>query len=489
MMTTTSMRLISFILLSTTRRSLEASSNESEIKSFEISDEDRLFEELFVRRRYNNLTRPTKHGNETVSLQLALFLLQINVDQISEIFQTSLCLNMVWYDLRLTWNASDYGGIDRISVPRKKIWTPDIILYNNVEHWKDLPDSNAVIFEDGRCWWFPKDKFYSSCPIDVTFFPFDEQVCNMTFETWSYVRSQLNLTLFENDREIVSVESVIRNDSSQSTIIWNDFEDNSEWEIVRIIAESNIENTFYDYGRVKFSFQLRRLTLFYGFNLILPSNLISILTVTTYLLPIESAERIGLAMTTMLAMVVFQLMVADRVPPTSDCLPLIGVYFGCILVIMAFAITSMVIASNIYNKTSVVIPFWARHYICNRLSHLMRMRRPTGKELRVRKKRRTFTNEDINDVETKPTIDDADEDPVRKSSSSCSLELVKREGATTETKISEENKNKNEDEDVNWKYVALVIDRLSFIICIIALFLSSIVFYACAAFARYHSDF
>ena len=35
-----------------------------------------------------------------------------------------------WEDFRLAWDKEDYGGIDKIYLPIKKIWVPDVDLYN-----------------------------------------------------------------------------------------------------------------------------------------------------------------------------------------------------------------------------------------------------------------------------------------------------------------------------------------------------------------------
>ena len=35
-----------------------------------------------------------------------------------------------WFDEYLTWNASEYGGVDTIRVPADKIWTPDLFISN-----------------------------------------------------------------------------------------------------------------------------------------------------------------------------------------------------------------------------------------------------------------------------------------------------------------------------------------------------------------------
>ena len=35
-----------------------------------------------------------------------------------------------WWDYKLGWNKSDYGGIESIRLSPNNIWTPDILLYN-----------------------------------------------------------------------------------------------------------------------------------------------------------------------------------------------------------------------------------------------------------------------------------------------------------------------------------------------------------------------
>ena len=35
-----------------------------------------------------------------------------------------------WMDPRLTWNVSEFDGLDAIYIPMDKMWTPDVSLYN-----------------------------------------------------------------------------------------------------------------------------------------------------------------------------------------------------------------------------------------------------------------------------------------------------------------------------------------------------------------------
>jgi len=57
------------------------------------------------------------------------------------------------------------------------------------------PQSNYVtIYNDSSCEWNPRfDLSVTHCPVDVTWFPFDEQTCDLIFESWVLEDSVLNL--------------------------------------------------------------------------------------------------------------------------------------------------------------------------------------------------------------------------------------------------------------------------------------------------------
>ena len=58
------------------------------------------------------------------------------------------------------------------------------------------PQSNFVrVYHDGTCVWWPLfEQSVSHCSIDVTWFPFDDQRCNLSFESWKYNNETLNIT-------------------------------------------------------------------------------------------------------------------------------------------------------------------------------------------------------------------------------------------------------------------------------------------------------
>ena len=46
--------------------------------------------------------------------------------------------------------------------------------------------SKAMVRHDGNVFWPPPAKLRSSCKIDITYFPFDDQCCSMKFGSWAY---------------------------------------------------------------------------------------------------------------------------------------------------------------------------------------------------------------------------------------------------------------------------------------------------------------
>lgn len=108
----------------------------------------------------------------------------------------------------------------------------------------------------------------------------------------------------------------------------SDFVENVEWECHGMPATKNI--IMYGccadpYPDITYTVLLQRRSSFYIFNLLLPCFLISFLAPLGFYLPADSGEKVSLGVTVLLALTVFQLMVAESMPP-SESVPLIG---GC----------------------------------------------------------------------------------------------------------------------------------------------------------------
>ena len=49
-----------------------------------------------------------------------------------------------------------------------------------------LHESMAVVSSDGTVLWIPASRLESSCSLDLSKFPFDEQECILRFGSWTY---------------------------------------------------------------------------------------------------------------------------------------------------------------------------------------------------------------------------------------------------------------------------------------------------------------
>ena len=47
-------------------------------------------------------------------------------------------------------------------------------------------NSKAMVSHDGNVFWPPPTKLRSTCPVDVTYFPFDDQTCVLKLGSWTY---------------------------------------------------------------------------------------------------------------------------------------------------------------------------------------------------------------------------------------------------------------------------------------------------------------
>ena len=60
--------------------------------------------------------------------------------------------------------------------------------------YQDYSEFRAVLYPSGTVKWEPGGVFKTMCTIDITYYPFDEQRCELIFGAWSYYTSKMNLT-------------------------------------------------------------------------------------------------------------------------------------------------------------------------------------------------------------------------------------------------------------------------------------------------------
>ncbi|KAL3289864.1 hypothetical protein HHI36_023255 [Cryptolaemus montrouzieri] len=190
----------------------------------------------------------------------------------------------------------------------------------------------------------------------------------MKFGSWTYDGNQIDLVLNSEEGGDLS-----------------DFITNGEWYLIGMPGKKN--TIVYQccpepYVDVTFTIQIRRRTLYYFFNLIVPCVLISSMALLGFTLPPDSGEKLTLGVTILLSLTVFLNLVAETLPQVSDAIPLLGTYFNCIMFMVASSVVLTVVVLNYHHRKPDIheMPQWIKTVFLQWLPWMLRMSRP-GKKI------------------------------------------------------------------------------------------------------------
>uniref|UniRef100_A0A8C4FHN0 Acetylcholine receptor subunit delta n=1 Tax=Catagonus wagneri TaxID=51154 RepID=A0A8C4FHN0_9CETA len=331
--------------------------------SWGLNEEERLIRYLFEEKGYNKELRPVARQEESVEVTLALTL--------------SNLISLGWTDSRLQWNAGEFGNISILRLPSDMVWLPEIVLENNNDGSFQISYScNVLIDPSGYVYWLPPAIFRSSCPISVTYFPFDWQNCSLKFSSLKYTAKEITLSLKQDteDGRYYPVEWIIIDPEG--------FTENGEWEIVHRPARLNVDPGVPldspSRQDVTFYLIIRRKPLFYVINILVPCVLISFMINLVFYLPADCGEKTSMAISVLLAQSVFLLLISKRLPATSMAIPLIGKFllFGMVLVAMVVVICVIVLNIHFRTPSTHVLSDGVKKLFLETLPEVLHMSRP-----------------------------------------------------------------------------------------------------------------
>ena len=250
--------------------------------------------------------RPSADFNNEITIYLDFYLLTINsVDVVAQKMITTAYLEFLWFDEMLTWTPEDYNGIELFLRPQGYIWRPDITLRNGFTAFQELGSDFflAEIHYNGLICWFPTAVFETKCFIDIKYFPFDRQVCDIELSSWMYYYLDM---------------SIIK--GQYGGIVLNRYSTNDEW-YLESVKSSNLPWESYgpfDPDLVKITITVKRIPNYYIVNIVLPVLFLSMLISCTFVIPADSGEKMGYSMTVLLSFAVFLTIVGSSFPVSSS---------------------------------------------------------------------------------------------------------------------------------------------------------------------------
>ncbi|XP_066292648.1 neuronal acetylcholine receptor subunit alpha-3-like [Branchiostoma lanceolatum] len=392
---------------------------------------------------YDKSLRPVKSASTAVNVDFDMSLRQIiDLAEKEQTFRLNVWLRLYWDDEYLTWNASDHGGVEYLTIHSSEVWRPDIFLYNNIaETYGAVPTiTDVTVTSAGRVTYLQPAIFTSACPVTIERFPFDKQECELEFGSWIYTGAKINLSLINPyaDRSV--------------------FTQNEEWILNEVPMQRRV--SLYSccpepYVTIIVNMQLERRSFFYIFNMVLPCIILMILNVFGFYIPPDSGERLGFFMTILLALVVFLQVLSDSLPKTSTTTPQLGWFFAATIWLVGFSCLAsiVVIRLSCNSPPSRPLPRWLRLLLLRYLARLFCMNTIAEEKHVVHPIKEGVDN---------PAILIDDEEAVeQKNSAILELDLSLREISRYIRGLVHKAQEKKEEEDDQdeWKMAALVLDR------------------------------
>merc|ERR1711963_129169 len=240
----------------------------TEGSSQNASDQQRLFDHLFS--NYNKQIRPNV-DNQPTEIQVAFFPYRlIDFDEKNQIIYLGISFSLNWADAQLQWNTSEFGGIELIHFPQSNFWLPPLRFPDSVTKIQQIGDDGSLVrlHPFGYLGWNVWQNVALSCKVDISFYPFDIQKCDVKINFNPLTTKELI------SKSIPKWQMAVEYLDSGGT-----------WELIDHYCFDQILKPQYNgFSTHRYVFVLKRRSTFYVLNIILPVVLLSTTASVVFLL-------------------------------------------------------------------------------------------------------------------------------------------------------------------------------------------------------------
>ncbi|KAL7672130.1 hypothetical protein ACOME3_007024 [Neoechinorhynchus agilis] len=425
--------------------------------------------------------RPVVNADKVIKVNMSLQIVQLlQLDGRTQTLHTNVWFNLEWYDEFLRWDPKNYRDLEAVRVPSSEIWMPDIVLQNYAdERINDKRDLRVVVYSDGSILYVPSTVLQSVCYVDTLLFPYDQHKCDLNFRSWVYDTNKLDLHLKFNSVDMT------------------DYTTSNEWTIKDVPAKRsfvtvNEDNRNQTYVMVTYTVIIQRAGGLFKYILLLPCLLLSIGSTVLFWIPPENPSKLILAMNIFTNFFVLLLLLGETLPQASKNMPKIGIYYCYNMISMVVTLMAMALVTHIYVRSDRrgYPPPFVRKLFFGPLARLTSVKAPTSSS----KNMQSVSEEPLSPTEgicmrqielIKERFRSKNENRhsvARFSTFSHEFQTIKndldeicdylRNAQRKAERIAERSKIAQE-----WKTIALILDRILFLVYLIAFSFSMVVLY------------
>jgi len=141
-----------------------------------------------LKKDYNKVIYP-----DNATIQIGITYVCAYMDQEHYRLNSRVVERYHWVDSRLSWDPTKYEGVEKLSIPDKYIWTPDIRLQDAIMT-EERDEVNAVVLANGNVYWIPPAFYKTRCSDHED--DHDAYHCKLRLGSWTYDANSIPLELF-----------------------------------------------------------------------------------------------------------------------------------------------------------------------------------------------------------------------------------------------------------------------------------------------------
>ncbi|KAM9394439.1 5-hydroxytryptamine receptor 3A-like isoform 2-T2 [Pholidichthys leucotaenia] len=261
------------------------------------------------------IMRPVKNWTDPTFVSVDMILLGIlEVDELSQTVTNHIFIRMFWTNEFLTWNSSDFCGIENMTLPHSTLWVPDIGIDEDVSDTGSVLKSPFLsVHSDGSVYTSRRQRLTYTCRLNLFYFPFDTQNCSVKFSSMTSSVNSIKLGTISSDENLTEI--------SEAALVTR-----GEWTLKSITITKFMDQTDKALSKLEFMVEIQRKPLLYFINFIIPLFYFLVLDVTSFFISEARGEKLSFKVTLILSISVLLLILQDMLPSTEDSLPLIAMY-------------------------------------------------------------------------------------------------------------------------------------------------------------------
>ncbi|TRY69589.1 hypothetical protein TCAL_05233 [Tigriopus californicus] len=245
-----------------------------------------------------------------------------------------ITVNLSWKDDRFSWSPTQHENISSVHFAPTKVWKPDIRSYNSILH-EDYEDTDVVAYASGVCYWIPPVNFHTTCELDYTYWPWDEQNCNIILGSWTKSGTELDV--------------ILGNQLNSSKIDLENFAPGI-WSVSSAVAKKTVQyygDLSEPWPDVTAKFTLRRISFVDQKLAVLPIVVVAALTLALFWTFPMTRSRILLGGINLLILILILIYLRSRLPSAGGQLPLVVAFTGSLVVMVTVQLMLSLAYANV----------------------------------------------------------------------------------------------------------------------------------------------